>query len=172
MTLVRLIARPMLASVFVMQGWKNFRNPDPLVPQAKSVTDRVGPFIERNVPNAPTDPKQLVQINAAAQVCAGVALAAGRFPRLAALVLAGSLVPTTVAAHPFWEIQDPDERAAQRIHVLKNAGLAGGLLLAAVDTEGKPGLRWRASHAASRAKKASKSTQKKARKAAKGVKPS
>ncbi|NED97232.1 DoxX family protein [Phytoactinopolyspora alkaliphila] len=172
MTLVRLIARPMLASIFVVQGWKNYRNPEPLVPTAKSVTDRVGPFIERNVPNAPTDPKQLVRINAAAQVGAGLALATGRFPRLAALVLAGSLVPTTMAAHPFWEIQDPEERAAQRIHALKNAGLAGGLLLASVDTEGKPGLRWRASRAAGKAKKASKSTQKKARKAAKSAKPS
>ena len=30
---------------------------------------------------------------------------------------------------------------------MKNLGLLGGLLLAAVDTEGRPGLRWRAGHA-------------------------
>ncbi|HEU5107382.1 MAG TPA: DoxX family protein, partial [Micromonosporaceae bacterium] len=34
------------------------------------------------------------------------------------------------------------------VHFMKNMGLLGGLLLAAADTEGRPGLRWRAAHAA------------------------
>ncbi len=37
----------------------------------------------------------------------------------------------------------------QRIHFFKNASMLGGLLLAAVDTEGKPGVAWRARRAAS-----------------------
>ena len=36
----------------------------------------------------------------------------------------------------------------QRIHFFKNASMLGGLLLAAVDTEGKPGVAWRARRAA------------------------
>jgi hypothetical protein len=35
--------------------------------------------------------------------------------------------------------------------VLKNLGLMGGLLLAAVDTEGRPGLAWRTGHLAGHA---------------------
>lgn len=172
MSLVRLIARPMLASIFIVQGLKNFRDPEPLVPKAKSFVDKFGPALENHAPDVPTDPRQLVRINAAAQFGAGLALATGKFPRLAALVLAGTLVPTTIAGNPFWETEDPELRNEQRLQVLKNTGLAGGLILASVDTEGKPGLSWRAKHAADRAKRATKSTKRKAGKAAKKAKPS
>ena len=45
----------------------------------------------------------LVRVNAAIQLGAAAALATGRAPRLSAMVLAASLVPTTCAGHPFWE---------------------------------------------------------------------
>ena len=73
-------------------------------------------------------------------------LATGRFTRPAALVLAGTLIPTTAAGHAFWNNDDPAARNNNQIHFLKNLGLLGGLLLAAADTEGRPGLRWRAGH--------------------------
>ncbi len=38
------------------------------------------------------------------------------------------------------------ERRHQETHFMKNLGLFGGLLLAAADTQGRPGLAWRASH--------------------------
>ena len=53
-------------------------------------------------------------------------------------------MPTTLAGHRFWEEDDKQKRAQQQIHFLKNAGLLGGLILAAVDTEGKPSVAWRA----------------------------
>jgi uncharacterized membrane protein YphA (DoxX/SURF4 family) len=71
-------------------------------------------------------------------------------PRLAALALAGTLVPTTIAGHRFWEIDNPQQRSAQRIHFLKNLSMLGGLLLAATDREGRPSLSWRARRAADR----------------------
>ncbi|AYY11982.1 DoxX family protein [Actinobacteria bacterium YIM 96077] len=172
MSLVRLIARPMLASIFVVQGVKNFRDPDPLVPGAKSVVERFGPMVERHAPDVPTEPRQLVRANAVTQFGAGLALATGKCPRLAALVLAGTLVPSTLANHAFWETEDPEQRNEQRVHALKNAGLAGGLLLASVDTEGKPGISWRARQAAGKARKVTKSGTRKARKAAKDARPS
>ena len=76
-----------------------------------------------------------------------VLLATGRFPRLASTMLAASLIPTTAIEHAFWEETDPSRKAQQRSLFLKNVGLLGGLLLATVDTEGKPGLVWRAQHA-------------------------
>jgi uncharacterized membrane protein YphA (DoxX/SURF4 family) len=56
-------------------------------------------------------------------------LALNRWPRLAALALAGSLIPTTIAGHRFWSEPDPSGRAAQRIQFMKNAAMLGGLLV-------------------------------------------
>jgi putative oxidoreductase len=77
----------------------------------------------------PLDPELAVQLNGAAMLAAGVALAVGVFPRLAAGVLAGSLVPTTLAGHPYWQLEDPAARRQQRAHFFKNLGLFGGALL-------------------------------------------
>jgi len=99
----------------------------------------------------PLDTTTLVQLNGAVQVGAGIMLAIGRAPRLSALVLAGTLVPTTLAGHRFWEEEDPQVRTQQRTQFLKNATMLGGLILAAVDTGGRPSLAWWANRAAHRA---------------------
>ncbi|WP_428962838.1 DoxX family protein [Micromonospora fluostatini] len=143
---VRTLARVMLSGIFVVSGARNLQNPSRLVPAAKPVTDRVAPLIERTWSAVPTDTETLVRVNSAVQLGAGLMLATGRFTRPAALLLAGTLVPTTAAGHPFWSNDDPAERTQNQIHFLKNLGLFGGLLLAAADTEGKPGLRWRTGH--------------------------
>jgi putative oxidoreductase len=44
------------------------------------------------------------------QVVGGALLALGKAPRLAASALAGSLIPTTLAWHAYWEHQDPTAR--------------------------------------------------------------
>jgi putative oxidoreductase len=148
MTPVRTAARALLASVFVVNGAEALNSPDRLVERAKPVADRLAPIIAKASPRIPTDARSLVQINAAVQVVGGMMLLTP-FRRVAAMVLAGSLVPTTLAGHPFWKSQDPVERAMHRSQALKNLGLLGGTLLAAVDNDGDPGLRWRASHLAS-----------------------
>jgi putative oxidoreductase len=159
--ILRRIARPMLAAVFVSGGIETLRNPtprvetaDPIVGKAADqVIDKMPEQVLERVPDkivekVPTETESLVKINAAAQIGAGIALALGKFPRLSALVLASSTVPTTLAGHRFWEKDDPNERAQQQIHFFKNVGLLGGLLLAAADTHGKPSVAWRTKHAA------------------------
>jgi putative oxidoreductase len=142
----------MLASMFVVGGLDSLRNPAGKVPAA----DDVAPKIAAKLPYLPEDTEQLVRINGAAQVGAGVLLSIGRLPRLSALVLALSAIPTTLAGHRFWEEDDPAARKAQRIHFFKNLGLLGGLMLAAVDTEGRPGLAWRAQHVTQHAARTSR----------------
>jgi putative oxidoreductase len=166
MTLVRLVARPMLASMFVMGGVSALRNPQAHVKMAGPVSAKLSDAADQVAPDPSYSPneKQLVLINGAAQVLGGLAFATGRFPRLSALVLAGSLVPTTAAGHRFWEEEDKTQRANQQIHFFKNVSMFGGLLIAAVDTEGKPGLAWRTGRAVRSAKKQAKG-------AAKSVKP-
>lgn len=163
MSLVRLVARPMLASIFVLQGVKTLRDPETATAEAKPVTDRMTPLLEKYAPQLPTDTRSLVRINAGVNVGAGLMLATGRLPRLSALALAASLVPSTLAAHPFWQAEDQDERRRQRVEFLKNVGLAGGLMLASVDTVGRPGLRWRAGRAASDTRRAARTAKREAK---------
>jgi putative oxidoreductase len=150
MTAIRLIARPMLASMFVVGGIDSLTNASSKVPRAKKVTDQVPTIAAKVAPGlpVPADPAMLIRINGGAQVLAGLALATGRFPRISSLVLAASLVPTTYAGHAFWEEKDAAAKKAQRIQFFKNISMLGGLLLAGVDTAGKPGVAWRARHTA------------------------
>ena len=41
MTVVRALARPLLSVIFVVQGANAIRKPEPLVPKAQPVTDRL-----------------------------------------------------------------------------------------------------------------------------------
>jgi putative oxidoreductase len=147
MTVTRLIARPMLASMFLVGGFNALKNAPQLSGKASPVTERLVPLVQKAIPALPTDPTSLVRINAGVQLVAGAALATGHFPRTAALALAGSLVPTTLAGHAFWDEQDPATKATQRIQFFKNVSMLGGLIIAAGDTEGRPGLAWRAKRA-------------------------
>jgi uncharacterized membrane protein YphA (DoxX/SURF4 family) len=136
----------MLASMFILGGVDSLTNPAPKAGKAKDV----GPPIASTL-GLPEDPETLVRINGAVQVGAGALLAIGKLPRLASFALAASLVPTTLAGHRFWDETDERTRAAQRIQFFKNISMLGGLLLAAVDTEGRPSLSWRAHRAAEHA---------------------
>jgi putative oxidoreductase len=169
MTITRLLARPMLASIFVAGGISALRNTERHTVKAKKVADRVVPLAQRAAPGLPipTDPATLVRLNAGAQLLAAAALATGRAPRLSATVLAASLVPTTVAGHPFWEVSDPQAKAAERLQFFKDTSVLGGLLLAAVDTEGRPGLAWRARRAAADVRREARHVAKDARREAK-----
>jgi putative oxidoreductase len=139
MTLVRRVARPMLAAMFVVGGLDQLKHPGTKADTARPLVEKLAPAI-----GLPDDTELLVRANGAAMVGAGALLALGRLPRLASTVLAATLVPTTVAAHAFWNEQDPKVRAQQKVQFFKNVSLLGGLLIAAVDTAGKPGLAYRA----------------------------
>jgi uncharacterized membrane protein YphA (DoxX/SURF4 family) len=150
MTLSRVIARPMLASIFVVGSVSALRNTEASARRAAPVTDKLVPMLRRAVPvlPIPQDPATLVRLNAATQIGAAFTLATGRAPRLSAAVLAATLVPTTAAGHRFWEVTEEPAKTQQRLHFFKNVSLLGGLLIAAGDTDGKPGVAWRARRAA------------------------
>jgi putative oxidoreductase len=165
--LVRRIARPLLASSFIYGGVDTLRNPQSRVPGAKPVVNTITAAADQQLPvEVPRDVEQWVKIDAGIKVAAGSLFALGKLPRLSALALAGSIVPTTLAGHRFWEHEDAEERFAQLAHLLKNAGLLGGLLIAAVDTEGRPSVGYRAKRAAKLAAKATEESYEKASKRA------
>ncbi|HYS31188.1 MAG TPA: DoxX family protein [Streptosporangiaceae bacterium] len=163
MAVLRALARPMLASIFIVQGYDTMRHPDRVVKKAEPV---VRPIADR-VSVVPDDTEQAVRINGGVQFVAGSLLAVGWLPRVSALAIAVTLVPTTAAGHRFWEVTDEQERAQQRIHFLKNLGMFGGLLIAAGDTEGRPSLAWRSRHAVKTARRDMSIAAKTARKSGK-----
>lgn len=153
MTVSRLIARPMLASIFVVGAATALKNTSGPAAKADPVTARLVPLARKAGIPLPADPETLVKLNAGVQIGAGLALATGRLPRLSAAVLATSLVPTTAAGHRFWEEDDTATRTQQRLHFFKNVALVGGLIIAAGGTDGKPGVAWRARHGARQVRK-------------------
>jgi putative oxidoreductase len=164
MTVVRRIARPMLAAIFVTSGLDALLHPKERAKIAAPLVSKLsGPL------NLPDNPEMLVRANGATMVAAGAMLATGTFPRVAAITLAGALVPTTYSAHAFWTVKDPAARAQQKVHFLKNIGLLGGVLLASVDTAGKPGLAYRTQHARADARRQAALTKVEAKLAAKSA---
>ncbi len=119
----RRIARPLLAAVFVSSGIDALRNPEPRAAQA---TGLVHAAAERF--GTPDDPLLAARLNGGVMVAGGLGLATGAAPRTSALALVGSLVPSTIAGHAFWEYPKA-EQPAQRTQFLKNLGLLAGLLL-------------------------------------------
>jgi uncharacterized membrane protein YphA (DoxX/SURF4 family) len=117
MELVTRLSRVALGAPFVWLGYEAAKEPG-------GRTDKAAAF---GLPQ----PETAVRLNGAAMVAGGVGLAIGVFPRLAALGLAASMVPTTLAGHPFWQGDDAQARTANRIQFLKNLGLIGGLLTVA-----------------------------------------
>jgi uncharacterized membrane protein YphA (DoxX/SURF4 family) len=169
MTLVRAIGRTMLSSYFVLSGIRAVRNPGQFVADAEPLTDRLVPTAKRFAPDQvagfiPEDTATLVRVNGVLQVAGGVALSSGKGRRLGAGLLALSMIPTTLARHPFWSRTDPEQKTRDRQQFVKNISLLGGVVIASRDTEGQPGLGWRATEGrelvAKRTKKAKKAAKK------------
>lgn len=129
--MLRVIARPLLASVFVVGGAAALKDPGRRVEKAQPLADAV----KKAVPDAPVTASNLVRANAAIHVAAGTAMATGTFPRTSALALAATMPATTYAGHQFWNETDPVSRTNQLNHFLKNLGLLGGLLLSTLDPD-------------------------------------
>lgn len=157
MSLVRLVARPLLASKFIVDGVDHVRHPGVR-------TDAVAPLVDKLAERTqvPNDAELFVRANGAAMAGAGVLLAIGKMQRLSALVLATTALPATFGDHAFWSETDPDVKRAKRKEFLTNLGLIGGVLIAAVDTQGRPGLAWRGEHAVKDAKRSAKRAKKEA----------
>jgi uncharacterized membrane protein YphA (DoxX/SURF4 family) len=142
-----MVARTSLGAVFIGGGIDSLRSPAPRAEMAAPVTE----FAREAVEALPDSDITLVRLNAAVHVGAGSLLVLGKLPRLSALALAGSLIPTTLGGHRFWEASSDQEKTQQQLHFTKNLAMFGGLLFAALDRHGQPSLAWRAKRAAHQA---------------------
>ncbi|GAA1359746.1 DoxX family protein [Brevibacterium luteolum] len=138
MSLVRLIARPMLASAYIANGVSRIKHP-------QAATDSITPVINavKKQVDIPIDAELAARATGVAQVAAGSLLAIGKFPRFSATVLVGTYLIDVIGE----QLLTPKEERSQ-VSLLTKTSMIGGALIASVDTAGKPGLAWRVQHAA------------------------
>ena len=147
MTLLRAVARTMLASYFVVNGLKAFRHPEQFTEAAEPVAENLVPLAKAVLPHQaavylPEDTVSLVKDTGIAQVIGGLSLATGLGRRLGAAMLTVTMVPHVVASNPLRVGSGEREELYGKLS--KNVALLGGVALATMDTEGRPNLAWRA----------------------------
>lgn len=146
--LIRRIARPLLSVAFIGQGVDALRNPKPAADAARPALDGMRQLPDPIGPNVPSNAETFARANAAVQIGGGILLATGKMPRLASAALAFTVIPGSMGGHMFWNESDPERKADERRAFMTDLSLLGGLIIAAVDTEGKPSLGWRGRRAA------------------------
>lgn len=137
---VRALARPLLASVFVVDGLDALRHPE----KHAAMLEPYGSALDKaaeTVPGVPDKRTTLVRISGGASVAAGLLLAIGKAPRLAAATLAVIGLGSTVVRHPFWS-KKGDERREELSAFLTRGAVTAGAVFAATDRRGKPSLAW------------------------------
>lgn len=144
MSISRRLARPWLATSFVADGLDALLRPSSyadMIEESRPLLERAG------MPPAVTNnPQSVARAAGGATALAGLMLATGRRPRTAASVLFALELPRTVIANPVWQARDRQHRQEMQRDLMVRASLLGGLLLAALDRDGKPSMSWRAAN--------------------------
>ena len=152
MSLIRALARPLLAAPIVAGGIDAVRHPE----STAEVSERAAKGLASRIPQlAALGPDAAVRLNGGVMIAAGALLAVGRAPRAASLAMAATLLPSIVERAREYKANpkdgDPAVRAEQRKDLIRSAGVLGGLMLAAVDTAGHASLGRRARSASGHA---------------------
>ncbi len=113
--MLRTLGHILLSGIFISGGWEAFSQPG----------GRPAKVAAAGIP----DPERAVKLNGAIMVIGGALLGLDIAPKVAATVLIGSMVPTTMVGHAFWKEEPGPGRQNHLIQFLKNLGLIGGLLL-------------------------------------------
>jgi putative oxidoreductase len=120
--MVRAVTRALLAGIFIVGGWGALSKPG----------GRPKKVAAAGIP----EPELAVAVNAVVMVGAGLLLGLSILPKIAATLLIGSMIPTTLVGHAFWKEEPGPARENHVIQFLKNLGLIGGLLLVLIEKEG------------------------------------
>jgi uncharacterized membrane protein YphA (DoxX/SURF4 family) len=113
--MIRTVTHLLLSGIYIINGWGAFSKPG----------GRPKLVAAAGIPQ----PERAVVLNAAVMIVAGLLLGMGITPRLAAALLLGSMIPTTLVGHPFWKEEPGLQRQNQETQFLKNLSMIGGLLM-------------------------------------------
>src|SRR5690554_1741697 len=105
MSLIRFIARSLIAGSFIVDGVKKVTTPADSAAEAEEFTARVTPLVQRIAPAGysswvPDSAESWVRIGGAMQIAGGAMFATGIGRRLGALLLAKASVLNTAIALP------------------------------------------------------------------------
>lgn len=143
MSPIRLIARPMLAAGYILNGVERLRKPE-------AAAASVGPL--QSGSQAGRRPRRSSDSRPSHRCCTGRCRFDARhrtLPRLSASILVGTYLLDTVGERLSADkTKSKEEKKARNERTLLRTSMLGGALLAAVDTAGRPGLWWRTQHAA------------------------
>lgn len=144
MSVVRRIARPLLAAPFIVNGVRTVVRPERVVDGLPVAMADLDKQVAKTA--IPTDAANVLRISGGVAAVAGAAFALNRAPRVSALALVATSALTLGGRRKIWELEGK-ERFEELAAVATDLGLIGGVLLAAVDTDGNPSLKWRAGQA-------------------------
>lgn len=124
--MIRVLARPLLASWFVYGGVRAALEPQSGAEAAEPVVKPL--LIEAGV-DVPLE--TLVRAHGIATAATATVLAFSKSPRTAGVALTGLAAVTVATATPFWRMEEGAERDAALEQFMKNLSLLGGAMLAA-----------------------------------------
>lgn len=145
--LVRRVARPLLASWFLVAGVDAARRPGDHVVAARPVVDKT--TRSAGLPRTLTDRelRAAVRVHGIATAVAASNLAVGRAPRTSGLALAALTAPLVLVHQPVTGRRLDREKIGPFVQQL---GALGAALLAGADTAGTPSFGWRVRRARSK----------------------
>jgi len=114
MDIVLLVGRILFGGFFIMSGLNHFQNVGMMSGYAGS----------KNVPF----PRLAVIGSGVMLVAGGASVLLGIVPVVGLLVLVLFLLSTLATMHDFWNLKDPQQRAAEQVNFLKNVALIGASL--------------------------------------------
>jgi putative oxidoreductase len=114
MDIVLLVGRILFGGFFIMSGLNHFQNVGMMSGYAGS----------KNVPF----PRLAVIGSGVMLVAGGASVLLGIVPVVGLIVLVVFLLSTLATMHDFWNLKDPQQRAAEQVNFLKNVALIGASL--------------------------------------------
>ncbi|QPK80725.1 DoxX family membrane protein [Schaalia sp. ZJ405] len=146
MSILRFIARPLLAAPFIADGFSAIREPDVHVERAEDIR----PLMNKVVPGhdlSDQELRTLTRILGTVTTTAGLCFALGKFPRATAGVLTAVAVPMALVNHPVRGTSlTREEIKENRSGLMRKLALAAGVALATTDRQGRPSATWRLSN--------------------------
>lgn len=142
--MIRKIARPLLASAFVLDGVQMLKNTGEHTEEAKLIVGNARRVLPPNVAAViPKDDTTSVRLVAGSKIAGAALLGTGKAPRLGAGLLTLLQLPTSLSRNAFWSEKDQAAKKNKQRGLVTDLALVGGLAITTADTAGKPGLTWR-----------------------------
>ncbi|MDR0504410.1 MAG: DoxX family membrane protein [Bifidobacteriaceae bacterium] len=126
MSLLRFLARAMIAGPIIAEGTAVWRHPEPHESAVQPLVNLVNQHSPQEI-----DAQQTVKASGAILIGSGTLIGLGLLARLGGLGTAVVLAPAALAGHRFWQVKDSQLRASARSTFFRQIALAGaGLLIA------------------------------------------